>query len=497
MILYILLATILLYLFRNYVLKGMPMAAFFAALLFLAQPIHTEVVANVKSRDEILSLLFVCGTLLYALRFADMGRARDRILAAVCFFLALLSKEYGVVLVALLPLCLYVLRGIPLKTTAKSYWILAVPLVVYLAMRMASVTATADNAEAEIMNNPYLYATTPEKWATILLVLVRYLQLLVWPATLSADYSFNQIPYTHFTDPMVWLSIGLYAAIAVAGVYAIRKRHPLALAAPFYLLFVALVCNVLANIGAPMGERLVFHSSVGVALVAGWLLGRLWDAPQGKTGKLAAGALVVLLVGLSGFRTITRNRDWYNDGTLFLRDVQTCPNSLITNCNAGAAMLDRADTIMDPVRKQAAFNAGLGYLNKAIRIHPRYMLAYINRGIIYLRSNDFEHALSDCDTVVKYYPQHPVLAYLSFAVSDHFDQAGKKSAGAGDNAQAVDNFRKAVSAMPGDADLWYNLGYALYTGGQPEPAQKAFAHCLSIRPNHPQARNMMALLQKK
>ena len=39
--------------------------AFLAALLFVIHPIHTEVVANIKSSDELLSLLFILLTLIF------------------------------------------------------------------------------------------------------------------------------------------------------------------------------------------------------------------------------------------------------------------------------------------------------------------------------------------------------------------------------------------------------------------------------------------------
>ncbi|MEM6724852.1 MAG: hypothetical protein AAF598_12485, partial [Bacteroidota bacterium] len=45
--------------------------AFGACLLFTAHPIHTEVVANIKSRDEILSFLFVILSLDQLIRYAE------------------------------------------------------------------------------------------------------------------------------------------------------------------------------------------------------------------------------------------------------------------------------------------------------------------------------------------------------------------------------------------------------------------------------------------
>lgn len=44
---------------------------FLTALLFIAHPVHTEVVANIKSRDEILSLLFSIVACIYFLKFID------------------------------------------------------------------------------------------------------------------------------------------------------------------------------------------------------------------------------------------------------------------------------------------------------------------------------------------------------------------------------------------------------------------------------------------
>ncbi|MCE9537844.1 MAG: hypothetical protein K8R85_01320 [Bacteroidetes bacterium] len=56
---YIISILVLLYFLRNFIFKENPLIAFIACLIFLIHPIHTEVVANVKSRDEILSFLFI------------------------------------------------------------------------------------------------------------------------------------------------------------------------------------------------------------------------------------------------------------------------------------------------------------------------------------------------------------------------------------------------------------------------------------------------------
>ena len=85
-LLYILSVVVLLYFLRYVVLPGQPMVAFVAALLFTVHPIHTEVVANVKSRDEILSVLFISLTFIKAFRYREEKKMRDLVLAGIYFF---------------------------------------------------------------------------------------------------------------------------------------------------------------------------------------------------------------------------------------------------------------------------------------------------------------------------------------------------------------------------------------------------------------------------
>jgi hypothetical protein len=59
---------------RYIVFKGYPLMAFVAAIIFTTHPIHTEVVANVKSRDEIMSVLFICLTFIYTFKYQEFGK---------------------------------------------------------------------------------------------------------------------------------------------------------------------------------------------------------------------------------------------------------------------------------------------------------------------------------------------------------------------------------------------------------------------------------------
>ena len=60
-------------------------------LLFVAHPIHTEVVANIKSRDEILALLASLASLGLCIRAIDTKRTGPMAAAGIFFFLALMK----------------------------------------------------------------------------------------------------------------------------------------------------------------------------------------------------------------------------------------------------------------------------------------------------------------------------------------------------------------------------------------------------------------------
>ena len=74
---------------------------FIATILFVAHPIHTEVVANIKSRDEILCLLYrVVG----CREVCAPGRKQYLAMAGISIFLAMLSKETAVAMVIMAPM---------------------------------------------------------------------------------------------------------------------------------------------------------------------------------------------------------------------------------------------------------------------------------------------------------------------------------------------------------------------------------------------------------
>jgi tetratricopeptide (TPR) repeat protein len=490
-LLYILSAIALLYLFRNYIFPNAPVAAFLSVLLFTIHPIHIEVVANVKSRDEILSVLFIALTFIQAFRYKERGTKKHLILALVYYFLALLSKEYAVTFVALLPLGFYLFKKETIAASMKSVLPYLIPLGVYFLLRFSSVTDMAEGAEQNIMNNPYLYATGIQKIATKLLVMLYYIKLLILPHPLAADYSYNQIPYTDFSNPLVWLSVGVYIALVAGMVVLLNKRHPLSFAIAFYLFNLALICNLFFNVGAPMGERLVYHSSLGFTMVAGWMLYKAYE--KIKPVNIANGSLAALMLAiivLCGFKTINRNKDWKNDTVLFITDVKTSPNSVLVNNNAAAAYMSLAKQAADPAERKQNFEKAIAHFNKVLSINPTYTLARLNRGLCYFNMGNPDKALPDWDTVRQQNPLQQNLSKYTSVLGQYYFNKGMQYGKAGQHDSAAMAFGKGTTATPLDAEMWYNAGYAHLSAGRIPEARHAIEKCLQLAPGKENAMNL-------
>jgi tetratricopeptide (TPR) repeat protein len=417
----------LLYFLRYIVFRDNHIMALIAAVLFTAHPIHTEVVANVKSRDEIMSLLLLCLTFIYAFRYYENGEKKPLLYTAMAFlFLAFLAKEYAVTMIILMPLAFYLFNGFDVSKSIKAALPYFAVIAVYLAMRKAIVAPMNAASDNDILNNPYANATDPEKLATKISTTLNYVKLLIFPHPLSSDYSYNTIEYKKFSHWSVWLSLLVHGTMFRYLVYYFKRRSVMAFAIAFYLLNMLIICNIIFNIGGTMGERLIFHSSVGFCIAVAFFLYKGMEKIQpAKTGRMALAASMVLITGLFAFKTIDRNQYWKNDEILFAHDIENAPNSVLVNANVASSYVNRSEAIKDTAKKRADLRTGIKYYNKALEVHPTFVSGYMNRGVAYLKLDMPDSAKANYDMAKKLYPNYPKLYEVYYNLGVCYYLAGK------------------------------------------------------------------------
>jgi len=500
-LLYAATAVALLWLLRTQLLRDTAWS-FLATLLFVVHPIHTEAVANIKGRDEILSFLFIVLTLAFALRHDERRRARDLVLALACYGLALLAKEYGLALLGLLPLAFFVVhrRG-PIASLRRAAPYFAVAAA-YVALRGA-VVGFHSVAPNVVLSNPYLYATPVEALATKLAVLLHYLRLLFYPFPLSADYSYRQIPYVDFASPWPWLSLAVHAGLVAWGTLLVLRRDVRGFAVFFYLATLALVSNLLVDIGAFMGERLVYHASLGFVLLVAWAvlaLARRAGAAGAAAGRVALGAAGLGVAGIvvaASALTVERNRDWRDDYALFTHDVLVAPDSALLNANAGIQYMSVAMRPENAARRAELLAIAVPYMQRAVEIDPQFANGHINLGTAMYHLGRLDEAEREWLLARKLRPNDPTLTRNLKALANVYFDKGLDAGVAREWSQALEWFQKALRFDTSRAEIWTNLGKAHYWLKDYDQAHQAFERALQIEPGRADALTGLAATSGK
>lgn len=365
--------------------------AVFIAALWAVHPASTESVSNLIGRADLLAGLAVfSGFLLYLKSAEAKGWLRWVWLAALAAVTAIgvFSKESAVAIVPMI--ALYELTWWKERHARRSLsWgcfaaILPVALMLY---RRSVVLAASRPAEFPFTDNPIVGANWWIGRLTAIKVMARYLWLAIWPARLSADYSYNQIPLAHGAVED-WAGCIAILAVAAAVILFYRENRTVFFLACFAFLNFLPASNLLFPIGTIMADRILYLPSFGLlgCLVLGvYALGSYALGPRFRMAALPPVLLCAIAAGFA-VRTWIRNQDWQTNLTVAAAGVQACPNSFKlhrllamalfesdpahSNLDQVIAEEEKALALLDPLpdarnRPDAYRAAGYHYLLKA------------------------------------------------------------------------------------------------------------------------------------
>ena len=308
-----------------------PKVAFMGAVLFAVHPVHTEAVAWVSGRSEILAAFW--GLLAYwAFLRADRKGAPTslwRIAASAAWLVALGAKEMA----ATVPLLLFMteaLRGSPSGwwrpgRLFRRYGLFVATAVAYFVVRNAVLGKLV-----RAKTHPYFFSTPAiGRGATMLKVFAAYVGKLIFPVNLNASWAMSIA--SGLTDgPLPFLALALLVGLVGLAWTVRRTAPPVAWGILWSGLALLPVSNIMP-IGEFAAERFLYFSSVGACVALAWVMTRgAMPRKEGSSqapGNPMAGALVLAVLVLFSVNTIIRNRDWSNDLVLWDKTVRQSPLS--------------------------------------------------------------------------------------------------------------------------------------------------------------------------
>ncbi len=308
--------------------------AWFITILFAVLPIHTEAIAYIKARDEILVALFALLSWLAFLKTTDTSK-RYRIVwaaaSACCAFLAFLSKESALVVPGLLGGTLLLQGG--WKAVLRAWMPLGMHLIAigaYFLLHTAAVGAQAIPTFEFLYfgQNPLGYMAPEFIPGTALMLLFVAVAMTFFPWNLSATYGFAHLPMP--ASPFAsWMSIaGIVTLVIFATLLLWRRTRitPLGIGAFVFLLLYFPFSKIPISKGIDFfAERWLYAPSIGLAMIGGyvgWLAWRKWPG-------VSQVALIAIFISYV-FVLIPRNAVWHDETTLGESLVRNAPNSVIS-----------------------------------------------------------------------------------------------------------------------------------------------------------------------
>lgn len=354
----------------------------FVALLFAAHPIHTEVVANIKSRDEILSFLFVFLALLFYLFYIQKNKLRYLIPVLISAYLGMLSKETALTGLLLIPIIHYLCT----QDSLKSILLRTIPIigVVLLFFIQKNVMIGQAIIPDDIINYPYTDSNV--KLPTSFYLFILGCKLLILPINLRYDYSYNLIPGVEFNDPLALLGIIIFAVGGISWILLLRKKSIFAI--PLSIFFFSMAPGFAFTFlrGGIFAERFLYSAALGFIiflLLAIYKLSKRIESSLKNAPLIALLTVTILLAIPYSIKTINRNLAWKDNYNLFSTDIKTGANSAQNQRHFAEQTLVKALELKDTLGRKKLARISLKAFDISLTMHPKFAESYMKSGVIY------------------------------------------------------------------------------------------------------------------
>ena len=436
-------------------------------ILFLAHPIHTEVVNNLKSRDEIMMLIGTFGMGFFYLKFLEKEKVQLLIASLFMYFIALFSKETSVSYFLLIPILHYWNKNKwDNKAVVYGAYFLGMALF-YLAVRTAIVGGY--DIELDIMNNALVaqggfFNRLPDAF----MLLGKYIVMLVWPYPLSVDYSFNSIPMSSWSNPYGYAGMAAVIALIFAFYKSWKKKTFYFVPIAWFFVTIIVASNIFLLIGSTFAERFLFLPSFAFCAV---LTYGLYSILKEKR-SVFLGIISVIGITYSAW-TYQRSSHWNSDLTLFNRDVQFQENNARVQTFYGKFTYEEAKKKKGK-EAEDLYNEAEIALEKAIAITPDYMVSNYYHGFINKQQKEYGKAAisfrkaMELDTTFK-------SAQIQYAIA---------SANNNDHSSAIKQLQKLRDSGDNSFLVVYNKAYSHLKLKQYDEALKLFIEAHTIDPNN-------------
>lgn len=462
-----------------------PAYPFLATLLFAVHPLHVEVAANIKSRDEILALLFAVLSLRYFVGFLRQGKPVGLVISFALFILAMLSKEGSIALLGIMGLAAWSFSGGKLKLGIRlgAVGILALgTLGVFLLLTGRLPGSTPEETTIGFVENIIVtnsFAVEMDFFQRLMNgghLLLLYLRDFIYPVDLVYTSGYNQIPVLQGFSLIGLISLVVLIGVPLGMAWLLLKRKFNALTFGFFFFFISILLylQVFFPLADTKADRFMFLPSLGlswmvVAIVPLLLrrsaavnpFGFLKKSDPSTSNKNAPSAsaanrlpipglvfLGVISVGIIFFSATTwkRNPVWKSTFDLVMADMPKLENCGRAHYLYASELIKANQNALGGPEMELA----VSHLKKALDISPNLFYARLDLGNLLNILKRDQEAVSVLQKAVELFPEH----------EDTYYYLGRALYLSGDYPTAIAHLNTAISLRPNDLGSIELLGRA-------------------------------------
>lgn len=397
--------------------------AIFSALFFAFLPIHTEAVAFIKAREELLASLFILlSWLLFIKATRNPGIKYSMVaISVVLFILGILSKELFIAAPILFLSVYYVKEKVSLSKLIKVGSFYALSMFVYLTMRYQALGEYAFGKDDThfIINSIRDAPFWARIWTAFKIAFV-YIGKTFVPINLSATYHYNHLtlvsnPLSSIEAILGVLLLGILVFIIFNKKY---RKTPLGIGAIIFIIPYLVISKLIFKGGDILAERWLYFPTLGLSLIGAYFLTKIYENNR-KFGI----AVSLVIFGIYTSIILPRNNVWASDEILYQDMINTAPNSIKGHQNLAKIYLERDE--IENARKEVeiAFSiykehapvlnligiiafydgnyelAETAFL-KAIEVRPKLTISYGNIGRLYYEIGDYKKSAQYLEFII-------------------------------------------------------------------------------------------------
>jgi len=376
---------LLLYALSLRLLKSFWPSAFVTAL-WAVHPVLTESVTNISGRADLLAgVALLGGFLMYLKSTETAGFVRIAWLSglAAVTMLGVFSKENTVAILGVIVLYEFAMWKDRKQLKGALFGCLGLlPPLLAMWYQRSVVLAGSSPPTILFVDNPLTGAGFLTARLTAAKVLAKYLWLLIWPARLSWDHSYNQIPLVH-GSPQDWLALFTVGAVLVVVSILFARNRLSFFFAGFAFVTIVPTSNLIILIGTIMAERFLYLPSIGfvVCIVLG-----VYEVSRRVKLPIVAPVFLGMLIAALGARTLVRNGDWSTPLAMDASGVRISPDSFKTHDALGSDIFEsdhsfsNIDSAIDEADKSVAIINAVPDAQNTARPFTNAGICYERRG---------------------------------------------------------------------------------------------------------------------